>query len=80
MNDADRGMVLFEYSFRSNTVRELGDVEESRHNLARLGHLALINNTDPEHGDELWAYNEDTNGFGLLADLDPGRAPQSPMN
>ncbi len=78
LSDAVRGCVLYRYDYATNALREIGDVADDTAGLARAGHRILFPNTDEDHGWELWAYDEDTENLGLLADLSPGKASSNP--
>jgi ELWxxDGT repeat protein len=46
--------------------------------MAKAGHRLLFASTDPEHGYEVWVYDEKTGEFGMLADLWPGPDSSGP--
>ncbi len=73
-----RGAGLLHYDFETNSIREIGPVGSETGYMAMAGHRLLFANADPAHGYEVWVYDEETNEFGLLADLWPGPESSSP--
>ncbi len=73
--DGDRGVVLFYYDFRTNSIHEIGDVAEDTGAFAAFAVLdskLLFANDDGAHGYELWVYDPAQQTMNMLVDLWPG--------
>ena len=78
ISDAQRGKVLLQYTYASNTLREVGDVDDNAGAATRVGKRLLFANKDDAHGWELWVYDEGTGELALLADLWDGEESSDP--
>ncbi|MBX7258510.1 MAG: protein kinase [Candidatus Hydrogenedentes bacterium] len=76
--DAVRGFTLYKYNFTARTLRELGTVGSETVYMANAGPRLLFASTDPEHGYELWMFDEENQAPKLLVDICPGPAPSNP--